>query len=184
MMKILKDTFLSKAFSVLRFMFVKLYYWRRVSVAGIGMVESGCEIYSISGGVMRLGRKVIIRKGTEIQSRGKLSIGSHVIFNPNCRVVAFEEIKIGDNVTVARMTSILDHDHNYFLADEQLTLSGYNMSPIVIGSNVWIGEKVTILRGVTVGSNVVIGAGSIVSRDIPNNCIAAGVPCKPLKYLD
>ena len=53
--------------------------------------------------------------------------------------------------------------------------------PIVIGNNVYIGEETVFLPGVKIGSNVVIGARSVVTRDIPNNSVAAGVPCKVIK---
>mgnify|MGYP002710252414 FL=1 len=56
-------------------------------------------------------------------------------------------------------------------------------SPVTVGDNVWIGGNTVILPGVTVGSNVVIGAGSVVSKDIPDNTIAAGNPCKVIRKI-
>lgn len=56
--------------------------------------------------------------------------------------------------------------------------------PIVVGDNVYIGNNVIILPGVTIGSNVVIGAGAIVSRDIPDNSVAVGVPVRVIKTAD
>lgn len=55
---------------------------------------------------------------------------------------------------------------------------------VKIGNHVFIGARVFILKGVTIGDNTVIGAGSIVSKDIPANCIAAGNPCKVIKFID
>ena len=55
--------------------------------------------------------------------------------------------------------------------------------PVTVGDNVWIGGNTVILPGVTVGSNVVIGAGSVVSKDIPDNTIAAGNPCKVIREI-
>ena len=55
--------------------------------------------------------------------------------------------------------------------------------PVTIGNNVWIGGSVTILPGVTIGDNVTIGAGSVVVRDIPSDCVAAGNPCKKIKDI-
>ena len=55
--------------------------------------------------------------------------------------------------------------------------------PVTIGDNVWIGGSVTILPGVTVGNNVTIGAGSVVTKDIPDNVVAVGTPCKVIKRL-
>lgn len=54
----------------------------------------------------------------------------------------------------------------------------------IIGDNVTLGVNVTIIGGVTIGNNVVIGAGSVVVKDIPDNCVAVGNPCRVIKTLD
>jgi len=56
--------------------------------------------------------------------------------------------------------------------------------PVIIGKNVWITTRCIILGGVTIGDNSIIGAGSVVTRDIPVNCFAAGNPCKVIKFLN
>lgn len=55
--------------------------------------------------------------------------------------------------------------------------------PINIGDNVWVGGSVTIVPGVTIGDNTIIGTGSIVTKDIPSNVIAAGVPCRVIRSI-
>mgnify|MGYP003372504010 CR=1 FL=1 len=55
--------------------------------------------------------------------------------------------------------------------------------PITVGNNVWLGGDVTVLPGVTIGDNSVIGAGSVVTKDIPANCVAAGNPCKKIREI-
>ena len=55
--------------------------------------------------------------------------------------------------------------------------------PITVGNNVWFGGNVCVLGGVTIGDNVVIGAGSVVTKNIPSNCVAVGNPCKLIKTL-
>ena len=56
--------------------------------------------------------------------------------------------------------------------------------PITVGDNVWIGGNVVVLPGVTIGSGSVIGAGSVVSRDIPENVLAVGNPCRPIRSIN
>lgn len=56
--------------------------------------------------------------------------------------------------------------------------------PIIVGNNVWIGANVTVVPGVTIGDNCVIGAGSVVTKDIPDNTVAVGNPCKVIKSID
>lgn len=55
--------------------------------------------------------------------------------------------------------------------------------PITVGNNVWIGAHSTVLAGVTIGDNAVIGAGSVVTRDIPANVVAVGVPCRVMREI-
>ncbi len=86
-------------------------------------------------------------------------------------------INIEDNVLLAGYTHILTHS---------FILYGYEhegFSPVLIKKGARIGTHVYILSGVTIGENSVIGAGAVVANDIPPNCLAAGVPAKPIKYF-
>ncbi len=90
---------------------------------------------------------------------------------------------IGDHVTLGQMVSMLDHDHRYKMVDGQLILDGYNTAPIKLGSNIWIGDKCTILKGVTIGDNVVVGANTLVHKDVPSGVVIGGNPFSILKEL-
>lgn len=93
-------------------------------------------------------------------------------------------ITIGDNVSITADVSILTHDfcssvfrqkyHDYLLG----------RSKVVIGNNVYIGQKAIILRGVTIGDNVIIAAGAIVTKDVPSDSVVAGVPARVVCTLD
>lgn len=124
---------------------------------------------------------------SRLVSRGKLEIGARFTLNDYSRVVAFDNISIGRNVTVAQFVSILDHDHRGVVrgegANREVHFDGYSCAPISIGSNVWISDKVTILKGVNIGSNVIIGANSVVTSDIPDFSVAVGSPAKVVKKL-
>ena len=114
---------------------------------------------------------------------GELIIGNNFSLNKYSRIVAHEKITIGNNVTIAQFVSILDHDHAYHFENENLIFNGYSTAAIEIGNNVWIGDKVAINKGVKIGNNVIIGANSVVTKDIPNNVVAVGVPARILKNL-
>lgn len=100
---------------------------------------------------------------------GKLRIGNHCSFNRNDIIVCRDSISIGDGTIFGPNVCIYDHDH-LFGADGKVD-GEYNCSPISIGSNVWIGAGVIILRGSTIGDNCVVGAGSIISGFIPPNSL-------------
>ena len=79
-------------------------------------------------------------------AKGKITIGERFGINKFSRIVAHEKIEIGDRVTIGQMVSILDHDHRYEMQENQLYLDGYTTAPVRIGSNIWIGDKCTILK--------------------------------------
>ena len=93
-------------------------------------------------------------------------------------------VTIGDNVYINENFTLLTHDW----VTQVFINSGREFLPssgrVTIGNNVSFGQNVTILKGVTIGDNVFIGAGSIVTKDIPANSIAAGLPCKVICSLD
>jgi len=91
---------------------------------------------------------------------------------------AFSSIKLGNNVRCGANTTITDAD--WHLDDPR---SG-KPAPIVIEDNVWLGLNAIVLKGVIIGRNSVIGAGSVVTKNIPPNVIAAGNPCKVIKSLE
>ena len=116
----------------------------------------------------------------KIIENAKCSIGDKVFMNHNCSITCANEITIGDNCNLANNIVIVDHDHN--IGDTGV-VAGLNSKPIHIGNNVWIGGNVCVLPGVTIGDNVVIGAGSVVTKDIPANCLVVGNPGKIIKRL-
>lgn len=91
-------------------------------------------------------------------------------------IQALNGIIFGSNIRIGPNVSIISANHNIDDYDKH-----DKAEPIVIGNDVWIAANVVILPGVHIGNNVVIGAGSIVNRDIPDNSIAAGNPCKVIK---
>lgn len=109
-------------------------------------------------------------------SKAKIKVGDNCGFSGTV-IGAFTCIVIEDNVRCGANTLITDSD--WHLDDPR---SG-TPSPILIKRNVWLGEGVKVLKGVTIGDNTVIGAGSIVTKSIPANVIAAGNPCKVLKEI-
>ena len=110
-----------------------------------------------------------------------ITVGNNFYANFDCIILDVAPVTIGDNVFFAPRVSLFTAKHPI---DAGVRNSGLELaSPIRIGSNVWIGGHTIINPGVTIGDNVVIGSGSVVTRDIPSNCVAAGVPCRVLRPI-
>ncbi len=117
-----------------------------------------------------------------------MSIGERtVIYEPRASYVDVTRpylIKIGNDVKITRGVTILTHGYDWsVLAGLHQTVLGSGRGTS-IGDNVFIGMNTTILKGVHIGNNVVIGAGSLVNKDIPDNCVAAGNPCKMIMPIE
>lgn len=170
-------------FGGINFIIQSLFYIGKLSFS-LPSLSFGCHPFKIyKSGFLSIGSWAILGKQTELIVKGKLSIGHHFTLNKYSRIVAHANINIGNRVTIAQFVSILDHDHAYKVVDDQMILDGYLVKDISIGNNVWIADKVTICKGVTIGNNVIIGANSVVIKDIEDNCIAVGNPCKKIKGL-
>lgn len=116
-----------------------------------------------------------------------ITIGNGCNIGEYTHITAINSITIGDGVLTGRFVYIGDNAHGGLSYDEaEIPPEQRNLvskGKILIGKNVWIGDKVTILGGVTIGDNVIIAANAVVVNDIPSNCVAAGVPAKVVKRL-
>lgn len=117
----------------------------------------------------------------------KIVIGNNVSINPNCHIGAINRIEIHDNVLIGGSVLITDHQHGCISEDELIIPPKdrklWSKGPVIIERNVWIGEGVSVMPGVRIGENSIIGTNSVVTKNIPSNCVAAGNPCKVIKFL-
>lgn len=173
--------YLAKA--ILRAYVFKLFNLKNFKFSNLVLIGNKSGFYSKNNGKIHIGKKSFFFDNVEVQSRGLLKIGNNVHVNNYSRIVALDKITIGNHVTIAQFVSILDHDHKFDIINNKLELDGYITSPIKIGNNVWISDKVTILKGVTIGDNVIIGANSLVNKDVKSNSIIGGIPAKLLKNI-
>jgi len=118
----------------------------------------------------------------------EIIIGDNVCMNTDCHIGCINKVVIGNNVLMASRIYISDHSHGK-ISKEALELPPakrklYSRGPVIIEDNVWIGEGVCILPGVTVGKNSIIGANSVVTKSIPPNSIIAGIPAIILQSFE
>lgn len=110
-----------------------------------------------------------------------IEVGKNFFANYNFIVLDVGKVKIGDNVMMGPNVGIYTAGHPLHPDSRN---SGYEYGiDVTIGDNVWIGGNVCIMPGVKIGNNVVIGAGSVVTKDIPDNMIAAGNPCHVVREI-
>lgn len=112
---------------------------------------------------------------------GNIETGEGFYANTGCVILDVGRVTFGENVLLGPNVSIYTAGHPIHPESRN---SGYEYGiPITIGDNVWVGGSTTILPGVTIGENTVIGAGSVVTKDIPPNVVAAGNPCRVIRPI-
>ncbi len=123
----------------------------------------------------------------------RTEIGDNVYIGMNCTFVDGHEITIGNNTLIASGVQICTATHPVKAGERivanwspEMKRNCYHTyaKPVRIGNHCWIGANATILPGVTIGDNTTIAAGSVVTKDIPANVLAVGVPCKVIRTLD
>ncbi|TYP96918.1 maltose O-acetyltransferase [Sphingobacterium allocomposti] len=108
-------------------------------------------------------------------------LGDNFYANYNLTILDCAPVRIGDNVMMGPNVSLFTAGHPI---DAAMRASGWEFAkPIVIGDNTWIGGQTVVNPGVQIGRNVVIGAGAVVTKDIPDNVVAAGNPCRVLREI-
>lgn len=138
-----------------------------VDIGCPGRIMLGNEIYLVPGAVLRA------------CGGGSLRMGSRITINGNARIVAdFGSIEIGSGIMIGPNVVIRSSNHQTARHDIPIWEQGQTGGRIVVGDDVWIGANAVIVAGVTVGSHVVVAAGAVVTRDVPDYAVVAGVPAK------
>lgn len=129
----------------------------------------------------KTGEEIHIEQPFRCDYGSNIEVGENFYSNYNCIMLDVGKITIGKNVMFAPNVSIYTAGHPIH---PQSRNSGYEYGiPVTIGNNVWVGGSVVINPGVTIGNNVVIGSGSVVTKDIPDNVIAVGNPCRVIREI-
>ena len=146
---------------------------------------------SISGPNIRIGKCATIIGEPEHRVKigvwghqpdsGRIDIGDYVLISPGTRISACDEIIVEDSVMMANGVYITDSDwHGVYNRVDRPA----EAHPVRICENAWLGDRCTVLKGVTVGRNSIVAANAVVSRDVPENVVVAGNPAKVVKQLD
>lgn len=147
-------------------------------------IDSGVEIKATDGGKVFIGQNTYIGKNaTLVVKRGNLIIRENGFIGVGAILVSNKLIEIGSDALIAEYVTIRDQDHGIDATNIPFRKQAMRINEIKIKSNVWIGAKATITKGISIGSNSVIGAGAVVTSNIPSNVVATGVPARVIKDL-
>jgi len=173
--------------------------WIKNSLGEVGastIIEKPCQLIGGGNSKISIGSNTCIQANSVLGCWSKhnnhiynpfIKIGNHCSFGEYNHLSCINGIEIGDGLLTGRFVIISDNNHGDFSLDNADVIPGdrelKSKGKIIIGNNCWIGDKATILGGITIGNNVIIAANSVVTHSLPSNCIAAGVPARIIKQL-
>lgn len=129
------------------------------------------------------GKNVAVFEGVHLFRLGNMEIGSNVSIHQMCYIDATGGLKIGSDVAIAHATTIMTTDHDYSNPLVITRDAECFLAPVEIEDGVWVGAGVRILSGVKIHAHSVVAAGAVVTRDVPENSLVAGVPARCLKKI-
>jgi acetyltransferase-like isoleucine patch superfamily enzyme len=174
----------------------------------------GCKTFSllVSGAFVRFGKHSVLMPPIRLSGEDRIAIGDDVFIGSNswlqalsedqsestaitigsgtriagaCVISAVRNVTLEENVLIARSVYIADHSHRYTEAGKPILAQGLDkIKPVLIKRGAWLGQNVVICPGVSVGEGAVIGANSVVTRDVPDYCVAAGAPARIVKTFE
>ncbi len=170
---------------IARWAWLKLRLRGRLQTDGICFIGPGVELEIGPDAVVRLGRWSWIGHGTKIRAHeGEVEIGAKSVLGQECTISCFQHVAIGRECIVADRVMLIDFDHGVVEEERPIRLQGIYKRDVNVGHNCWIGYGACILRGVTVGDNAIVGSSTVVTKDLPANAVAGGVPARILRMRD
>jgi acetyltransferase-like isoleucine patch superfamily enzyme len=170
---------------IARWAWLKLRWRGRLKTDGLAFVCPGVHFEIGKDAVVHLGRWSWLGHGTKVRCHeGEVHIGAKSVLGQECTISAYQHVSIGRECIIADRVMFIDFDHGVVDVDRPIRNQGIYMRDVRVGHNVWIGYGAAFLRGVTVGDNAVVGTNSVVTRDVPDNAVAAGAPARVVRMRD
>jgi acetyltransferase-like isoleucine patch superfamily enzyme len=170
---------------IARLQWLKLRHRGRLQTDGIAFVGPGVRLEIGRRAKVHIGRWAWLGHGTKIRAHeGEVHIGAKSVLGQECTISAFQHVSIGRECVIADRVMLIDFDHGIVEVERPVRLQGIYKRDVRVGHNCWIGYGACVLRGVTVGDNAVVGTSAVVTKDVPDNAIAAGVPARVIRMRD
>ena len=170
---------------IARWLWLKLRWRGRLQTDGLCFIGPGVTLQIGRHATLTLGRWSWIGHGCKIRAHeGEVSIGAKSVLGQACTISAYQHVSIGRECIIADRVMMIDFDHGMVEVERPIREQGIYKRNVRIGHNVWIGYGACVLRDVTVGDNAVIGTSSVVTTDVPENAVVAGIPARVIRMRD
>jgi acetyltransferase-like isoleucine patch superfamily enzyme len=170
---------------IARWAWLKLRYRGRFVTDGLCFILPGTKFEIGADAKVVMGRWSWIGNDCKVRvHEGVLEIGAKTVLGQECTLSCFQSISIGRECIIADRVMMLDFDHGVVDAERPIREQGIYKRDVRVGHNCWLGYGACILRGVTVGDNSVIGTNTVVTKDLPDNAVAAGAPARVIRLRD
>jgi acetyltransferase-like isoleucine patch superfamily enzyme len=170
---------------VVRWAWLRVRWRGRLRTDGVCFVGPGVTFEIGRGATVHLGRWSWIGHGCKIRAHeGEVRIGAKTVLGQECTISAFQHVSIGRECILADRVMLIDFDHGVVDVERPIRDQGIYKRDVRVGHNVWVGYGACFLRGVTVGDNAIIGTSAVVTRDVPDDAVAGGVPARVLRMRE
>jgi acetyltransferase-like isoleucine patch superfamily enzyme len=167
---------------LVRLAWLKLRWRGRLVTDGMAFVAPDVTIEIGKGARLHLGRWSWIGHGTKIRAHeGEVHIGAKTVLGQECTISSFQHVSIGRECIVADRVMLIDFDHGVVEVERPVREQGIYKRDVRVGNNVWMGYGACVLRGVTIGDNAIVGTSTVVTKDVPDNAVVAGIPARVLR---
>jgi acetyltransferase-like isoleucine patch superfamily enzyme len=170
---------------IARLGWLKLRFGRRLQTDGLCFVGPGVQVEIARNARLVLGRWAWVGHGCKIRiHEGEVRIGAKTVMGQECTISAYQHVSIGRECVIADRAMFIDFDHGVVEVDRPIRLQGIYKRDVNVGHNCWIGYGACVLRGVTIGDNSIVGTSAVVTKEVPDNAVVAGIPARVIRMRE
>lgn len=160
---------------------VVLRHPHKIHIADDVVIDDNClvDAKGETNSGIRIGRGVFVGRNTILSCKnGDIELGDGSNIGFNCELFSASRVRVGAGTLLAAYTYVIGGDHDFSDASKSILEQGRRSDGVTIGDGAWIGAGAKVLDGVVVGDKAIVGAGAVVTRDVPAQAVAIGIPAK------